>query len=139
MVLVHTDLQSERWRQLVRFKSGQKLLANMPSQQLGRRIGDGQDHTIFPRENPAAILKSRLDLRVGDVNRDRWMTIRQQNMMIERLGDGLQDLQEIDEIDDVMVRIQLAADFRPYLIVVPVNALAKIIAEGDKMSGAEDQ
>ena len=57
--------------------------------------------------------------------------------MIEAVGDALQDLLELDEVKDEMVRLEIILDLGRNLVVVPMQPLADIVAEDDEVGGAE--
>ncbi len=58
--------------------------------------------------------------------------------MIELLGDEFQRVPQGDEVDHILVFVQRTFDLGRYAVVVTVQTLADVFAEGDEMGGAED-
>ena len=63
---------------------------------------------------------------------------RQQDVVVELVGDRLQLVAEGDEVDHVLVFVERAFDFHGHAIVVAVQPLAHVAVERDEMGGAED-
>ncbi len=59
--------------------------------------------------------------------------------MIETVDDFLQCVAEGDEIDHALLLIEWAGDFGGDSIIVSVQALAEVIANGNEVRGTEHQ
>ena len=140
VVFVHGDFDAGWSNVRAPLNACQQALAEVPGQELGRRVAHGQDDAVAAGKNPAATVGSEggFDFVLAGGDADQRMAVWQENVVVELVGDRLQFVAEGNEVDHVLVFIQRAFDFDRGAIVVAVQPLADIAIEGDEVRGAED-
>src|SRR5436190_9915739 len=105
VVLVDSDLQPVGLRSGASFDGGQQTLADMLCQQLGCSVVHRQQNAITMRKDPPAAVgnKDRLDLASSFRHANQRMARRQQNMMIQLVGDRLELVTEGNEVNDILI------------------------------------
>ena len=86
-----------------------------------------------------AIGESSFDLIVDGGDADLGMFAGKQDVMVEFSDELLEGVAEEEKIDHATAGVERAGDFGGDAVVVAVEALAEVFAEGDEMRGAEDE
>jgi hypothetical protein len=63
----------------------------------------------------------------------------QEHAVVEFEDEGLRQVSQGDEVEDVMVLVERAVHLDGHAPVVAVDALALVAVEGDEVPGAEDE
>src|SRR5436190_1248217 len=110
-----------------------------PRQPFGRGILDGQQHAIFSRKHPAALLERDLDFFLAGPHIDGTVFSRNQHAVIQLCYDFLGGVAQGDEIDDIEILVQTPGRLHRDPPVMPVQPFAGVPVERDEMRSTEDQ
>jgi len=118
----------------------QQSLAQILGQKLGGRVADRQEDAVGAGKEPAAAIgrEDRLHFLLAGLDANQRMTGRQQNMMIELVGERLQFIAEGDEVDHILIFIEWSLNLDRDAVVMPMQSLAHIATKRDEVCGRED-
>lgn len=107
----------------------------------GGRVRNWQEHAVLGGENPTSFVVGRYHFvrALIMVHMDLGMPRRQEDMMVQSLGNSHQLVTQRDKIDHVSVDIQGPFDPATNSVVMPVQPFANRAGKGNKMGSAKGQ
>src|SRR5438270_12528007 len=83
---------------------------DIAGQKLGGGVLDGEQHTVFPREEPFALAVANAHAPLACLYRNQLAPSGQQHAVIELVDDRLGSILEGDEIEDVEIAVERPLD-----------------------------